>query len=379
MGRTSFGVVAVAALISLVCGLVGGAGGAYLYLSSRPASEGAEQPPPPPSSVRVITDQDAIVQAVAKVDPAVVKIVTTSVVEPADPFEFFFGGGSRIQQGVGSGVVFEYEGRKLVLTNTHVVGDAQQISIELRSGQKLTGKLLAYDRASDIAAVEIEGAPADLPVAKLGDSDQLRIGEWVVAIGHPYAFFDHTVTVGVVSAQGPRQIGGGQSGVTRNVIQTDAAINQGNSGGPLVNLAGEVVGINSMIYSPTGATVGIGFAIPINEAKQIIHFLVHGGPWVGIQRAVVNSEGLARYLGLGTAEGIVVLSVAPDSPAAQAGMTQGDVILQVDGQPVTSTEELRLKIFAHNIGDVITFLVQRGGQRQELRITAGKVPGGYYR
>lgn len=379
MGRTSFGVVAVAAVISLVCGLVGGAGGAYLYLSSRPASASNEQPPPPPSSVRVITDQDAIVQAVAKVDPAVVKIVTTSVVEPADPFEFFFGGGSRIQQGVGSGVVFEYEGRKLVLTNTHVVGDAQQISIELRSGQKLTGKLLAYDRASDIAAVEIEGAPADLPVAKLGDSDQLRIGEWVVAIGHPYAFFDHTVTVGVVSAQGPRQIGGGQSGVTRNVIQTDAAINQGNSGGPLVNLAGEVVGINSMIYSPTGATVGIGFAIPINEAKQIIHFLVHGGPWVGIQRAVVNSEGLARYLGLGTAEGIVVLSVAPDSPAAQAGMTQGDVILQVDGQPVTSTEELRLKIFAHNIGDVITFLVQRGGQRQELRITAGKVPGGYYR
>jgi S1-C subfamily serine protease len=386
MERRGFGgsTIALTVILALVFGLVGGGAGAYLYMSAHPpVSDGGGAIVSPPDGgatvVRVATDQEAIVQAVGKVNPAVVKIVATSVVESSDPFEFFFGGGSRLQRGVGSGFLFEDEGRKLVLTNTHVVGDAQEISVQLLSGDKLVGKLLAADRSSDVAIVELDGDLAELPVATLGDSDELALGEWVVAIGHPYALFDHTVTVGVVSAQGPRQVGGAQgNGMVRNVIQTDAAINQGNSGGPLVDLAGNVVGINSMIYSPTGASVGIGFAIPINDAKQIMHFLLYGGPWVGIQRVLPNSEGLANYLRLQTADGVVVVSLWGDSPAAQAGMKQGDVILTVDGDAVSGPEELRHAIFSHEIGETINFGVQRGSEPIELPVVAGQVPRGQY-
>lgn len=386
MARQGFGggAIALAVVLALIFGLVGGGAGAFLYMRAQPAvvdGGGVIVPPVDGGTtvVRVATDQDAIVQAVAKVDPAVVKIVATSVVEPSDPFEFFFGGGSRVQQGVGSGFIFEHEGRKLVLTNTHVVGEAQEISVQLLSGEKLVGKLLAADRSSDVAIVELQGDLPELPVAMLGDSDDLALGEWVVAIGHPYAFFDHTVTVGVVSAQGPRQVGGAQgSGMVRNVIQTDAAINQGNSGGPLVNLAGNVVGINSMIYSPTGASVGIGFAIPVNDAKQIMEFLLRGGPWVGIQRVLPNSDGLANYLRLTSTDGVVVVSMWGDSPAAEAGMKQGDVILTVDGGAIEGPEDLRRAIFSHEIGDTINFGVQRGSERMELPVVAGKVPSGQY-
>lgn len=378
------GAIALVVVLALVFGLVGGGAGAYLYLSAHPpvADGGGTMLPPPDGGTTVLhvaTDEDAIVQAVAEVNPAVVKIVATSVVEPSDPFELFFGGGSHLQQGVGSGVLFENEGRKLVLTNTHVVGDAQDISVQLLSGEKLVGKLLAADRSSDVAIVELQGDLPELPVATLGNSDELSLGEWVVAIGHPYAFFDHTVTVGVVSAQGMRQVGGAQgNGAVRNVIQTDAAINQGNSGGPLVNLAGEVIGINSMIYSPTGASVGIGFAIPINDAKQVMEFLLRGGPWVGMQRVLPNSDGLANYLRLQTADGVVVISLWGDSPAVKAGMKQGDVILTVDGEAVTGPENLRQAIFSHEIGDTINFGLQRGTERIDLPVVAGKVPRGQY-
>ncbi len=369
-------------LIALVVGIVGGGVGAYLLLSVQPTGSAGGGPislPPRTQTVRVVTDEDAIVKSVAMVDPAVVKIVATTVVEPTDPFELWFGGGSRVQQGVGSGFVFEYEGRKLVLTNTHVVGDAQEIIVQLRSGEELQGKAIAYDRASDVAVVEIQDPPEDLAVALLGDSDGLQIGEWVVAIGHPYAYFDHTVTVGVVSAQGPRQVGGAQGNqATRNVIQTDAAINQGNSGGPLIDLGGNVVGINSMIYSPTGSTVGIGFAIPINDAKQMVHFLIHGGPWVGIQRVLPNSAGLANYLRLTTDKGAVILSVVPDSPAAQAGLAQGDAILRVGDAEIATGEDLRRAIFSHKIDDTLTFTVQRGEEQLDLQVTAGRIPRNQY-
>ena len=376
--RQGCGVIAIAAVISMVLGLGGGGLGAWLYLRSLPQETAGQTQQARTTKIEVLTDEDAIVKAVERVDPAVVKIVATTVVQPSNPFDFFFGGGSRVERGVGSGVIFDYEGRKLVLTNTHVVGDAQQITVQMRNGDSYQGKVLAYDRASDVAVVEIETDQADLPTAPLGNSDDLRIGEWVVAIGHPYAFFDHTVTVGVVSAQGPRQVGGPGNSYTRNVIQTDAAINQGNSGGPLVDLGGNVVGINSMIFSPTGSTVGIGFAIPISEAKQVVHFLIHGGPWIGIQAAIPNSTGLARYLQLQTTEGVVIVQVAQDSPAAKAGLAQYDVVLAVDGNKVTSSEDLRNTIFAHEIGDTITLTVQRGAESKDLSVTAGKVPRGMY-
>jgi len=306
-----------------------------------------------------------------------VKIVATTVREPSNAFEYFYGGGPQVQQGLGSGFLFDYNGRKLVLTNTHVVGGAQEIDVQTRSGEQFRGKTLGADQSWDVAVVELQGDVSDLPTVTLGNSDALDLGEWVIAIGHPFAF-DHTVTVGVVSAMGERPIAPDQNAPVRNVIQTDAAINQGNSGGPLINLAGDVIGINSMIFSPTGATVGIGFAIPINDVKQIVHFLLERGPWVGIE-TVANNEGRARVLGLGTENGLIVANVIPDSPAEEGGLQQGDVILRIDGNEINVTEDLRGAIFAHQIGDTITFSIQRGDAEMDVNVTAGRVPEGYFR
>lgn len=365
-----------AALLALVIGAAAGIGGAYYYLSMN-APSGDTGPFQPPTRVSVVTDEDAIVEAVGEADPAVVKIVATTVAEPSNPFEFFFGG-PRVQQGVGSGFAVEYQGRKIVLTNAHVVGEAQEIRVQTREGQEHVGKVLGLDRTSDVAVLEVEGDIKGLPTVTVGNSDHLRIGEWVVAIGHPFAF-DHTVTVGVVSAQGQRPLGGTPDSPVRNVIQTDAAINQGNSGGPLVNLAGEVVGINSMIFSPTGTSLGIGFAIPINDAMQIVHFLMARGPWIGIEQAMPNSAGLARYLGLQTDAGVVILSTFPNGPAASAGLREGDVILSIDGKQVTNGDELRAAVFAVEIGSTLNFEIQRGAERRQVQVKAGTIPEGYYR
>ncbi|MGD9496889.1 MAG: S1C family serine protease [Armatimonadota bacterium] len=371
------GVIAAAAALSLIMGAVAGIGGAWYWLHSHAPVAGGVAPPPARTQVRVMTDEDAIVNAVAQTDPSVVKIVATTVAQPSNPFEFFFGG-PRVQQGLGSGFIFDYNGRKLVLTNAHVVGDAEEIMVQTRDGREFRGEPLGADRLSDVAVLQIAGEAGDLPAAPLGNSDDLKIGEWVVAIGHPFAF-DHTVTVGVVSALGQRQLGPAeQNAPVRRVIQTDAAINQGNSGGPLVNLAGAVVGINSMIFSPTGTSLGIGFAIPINDVKQIVHFLIERGPWIGVDHVLPNSAGLARYLGLQAERGVVVMAVAPRSPAEQAGLRQGDVILSVDGQEIANAEELRNAVFRHQIGDAIALHVQRGAQEMNIQVTAGTIPEGYY-
>ncbi|MFP4249858.1 MAG: S1C family serine protease [Armatimonadota bacterium] len=372
------GLIITVVIVSLIVGALGGVGGAILFAPDEPADDGPVAVTPtdePEQDVRVVTDEDAIVEAVDTADPAVVKIVATTAAQPADPFEYFFGGEPRVQQGIGSGFVFEYDGRKLVLTNSHVVGEAEQITVQTRDGHEFTGEILGVDPASDVAVLELEGDINEIPTLALGDSDELSIGEWVVAIGHPFAF-DHTVTVGVISAQGQRSPGPQMP--ARNMIQTDAAINQGNSGGPLVNLAGDVIGINSMIFSPTGTTVGIGFAIPINDVKQIVHFLMERGPWVGVQTQP-NSEGLARYLDLQTGQGVVIVGVEPDSPAAEAELEQGDVILSIGDTQIETGEELRTTIFAYDIGDTMTFTIQRGPEQVEVEVTAGRVPEGYFR
>ncbi|MGC9316564.1 MAG: S1C family serine protease [Armatimonadota bacterium] len=380
--RGGAGTVAAAVVLSLIVGVAGGVGGAWYYLQSHQPGEVPQAPERPGGqfaqrpAVRVVTEEDAIVNAVGKADPAVVKIVATTVEEPSNAFEFFFGGGQpRVRQGIGSGFLFDYNGRTLVLTNSHVVGGAERIEVQTREGHKLPGKVLGADPSSDVAILELETGHPQLPTAVLGDSDELEIGEWVVAIGHPFAF-DHTVTVGVVSAKGERSLG--PQGPSRNMIQTDAAINQGNSGGPLVNLAGEVIGINSMIYSPTGTSLGIGFAVPINDVKEIVQFLIKRGPWIGIETKP-NSSGLARYLGLATDQGVLVLGVAPDGPAAAAGIQQGDVILRVDGQEIKNGEELREAIFKHDIGETVTMLVQRGDRQMQLSVTTGTIPENYFR
>ena len=377
--QSNTGLIVSVVIVSLILGVVGGLGGAYFLLQEQTAPEqaqGVTSPGPGEQRVEVITDEEAIVKAVDEVDPAVVKIIATTVNEPSNPFEYFFGGGQpQVQRGIGSGFVFDYNGRKLILTNRHVVGGAQEIEVQTRDGEKFKAKPLGEDSSSDVAVLELQGDVGDFPTVTLGNSDQLDIGEWVVAIGHPFAF-DHTVTVGVVSAQGQRSVG--PQAPARNMIQTDAAINQGNSGGPLINLAGEVIGINSMIFSPTGATVGIGFAIPINDVKQVVRIMMEGGPWIGIMTRP-NSRGLANYLGLQTDKGVVVIEVMPDGPAENAGLQQGDVILAIDGTEITGGSSLQEIIFGREIGDSMTFRIQRGSEEMELEVTAGTAPEGYFR
>jgi serine protease Do len=357
-------------LVAIIFGTAGGFGGAALYAkygnragasAAAPVTTGAS------GKLEVTTDKDAIVNAVAKASPSVVEIVGSR--EPQSLEELMRGG--QMVQGIGSGVIFDYNGEKYVLTNRHVVGDFTQLTVKLEDGRQFNGEALGSDPQKDLAVVKILNPPADLVAAPLGDANKLKIGEWVIAMGNPYGY-EHTVTVGVVSAKGLRPVGEGEM---RNVIQTDAAINQGNSGGPLLDLAGNVVGINYKIFSTTGGSVGIGFAIPINDAKSMMYFLVNRGPWLGVAASEVNSEGFARYLGIVPTKGIVVLAIYKGSPAEKAGLQPKDVITAVDGVAVTNNEEFQAAIIKHKIGEVIKLSIERGQTKADVNVTAGTLPG----
>jgi S1-C subfamily serine protease len=365
------------AVISLLAGLLGGlVGGYFAGRAAAPSDTGGLSLPirPRPTSrgTAVLSEDDAVVQAVKRADPAVVKVISREQAY-RNMIDYWFGLPPEVIEGVGSGFVFQYEdGKPYILTNTHVISGAEQIAIKLLDGRTIRGELAGADQQKDVAVVKLLASPSNLPGATLGDSSKLQIGDRVIAIGHPYDF-EHTVTVGYVSAIGPRQIG--EEGPWRTVIQTDAAINQGNSGGPLVNLAGAVIGVNSMIYSPSGGNIGLGFAIPINEAQEMLHFLVNGGPWIGVGAVEPNSPGFAGFYKLGTTKGVVVMHVHTDSPAAKAGLRRWDIILEADGNKLTNREELRSAIFAHEIGEEMAFRVQRGDRAYDLQVATGRTSG----
>jgi serine protease Do len=309
------------------------------------------------SSQDQITDSrhNAIVQAAQKVGPAVVSISVVQVrVVREQPFfspfgdEFwdrFFRPREYKQKvyGIGSGVIINPDG--YVLTNAHVVAGADQLKVTLTSGQEYEGKVLGLDEASDLAVVKIDAK--DLPSAVLGNSDDLIIGEWAIAIGNPFGYLlddpNPTVTVGVVSAVN-RDIKRerGQVQIYRKMIQTDAAINPGNSGGPLVNAFGDVIGINSFIFTTSQGSEGIGFAIPINRAKILLSDLIEHGriipAWIGLRVQEMNPI-LAQSLNLEKAEGVIVSDVEKDSPAQKAGLRRKDVIVQADGQKMRNLSD----------------------------------------
>lgn len=372
----SWSIITIAA-VALVFGVVGGGLGAYLYgrgtataASSTAAGPAATRPGP----VRVITEEDAIIEAIEQASPAVVKIVSTRIVEPRDLFEWLFGGGRpREQQGIGSGFIFDHEGQPLILTNAHVVGGADRLTVKLPDGTEFEAEKLGIHPDYDIAVIKPISPPTDLPTVSLGDSLQVRVGQWVIALGNPFGF-ENTATLGIVSAMDYRQI----RGQNRYVIQTDAAINLGNSGGPLVDLGGNAIGINYAIYSPTATSLGIGFAIPINQAKEMMYFLVNRGPWIGLLDTRPNSPGLARWVGLSTDKGVVVVRVASQGPLARAGVRRGDVILQADGKLVANAREIEEIVLGHKIEDVITFTIQRDTERLDISVQAGTIPAGYY-
>ncbi len=371
--RTNWAVVIV---VSLIVGLIGGLGGAYWFQQYGGARPGGSLPPVVPSPSPVPTqsaqhDQSQIVKTVAKVSPAVVTITATSRVQTAGPFGMPFPGGEE-RKSLGSGFFFDYNDKQYILTNTHVIAGAQELTVRMTDGTEFRARKLGASPA-DLAVIEPIDGPAHPPTLPLGNSDTIPVGAWVIAVGSPFGI-DNTVTVGVVSRKGPTPIPESQS---RYMIQTDAAINSGNSGGPLIDLAGNVIGVNEMILSPTGTNLGIGLAIPVNDAKELMYFLINRGPWIGIS-TVPNHPGLAKAAGLSTSEGLIIVGVVPQSPAARAGVQRGDVILRVDALVIKEPEDLSKAILIHKIGDRISLVVQRDKEKKTFTVEAGRVPEGLF-
>ena len=289
-----------------------------------------------------------------------------------EPFERFFGPLPRQrpprQRSLGSGFILNTEGD--ILTNNHVIENADEILVRLDNEKEYKATVVGRDPKTDIAVLHIEGATG-LAAATLGDSDGLRVGEWVLAIGNPFGL-DHTVTSGIVSAKG-RYIGAGNYD---DYIQTDAAINPGNSGGPLLNLRGEVVGINSAIFSRTGGNIGIGFAIPINLARELVPQLKEKGRvtrgWLGVLIQKVTPE-IAESLGLEEARGALVADVVEDGPAAAAGVKVGDVIVEFDGRQVGESNELPMMVARMPLGKEVKLKVLRDKQATEISVTIAEL------
>jgi serine protease Do len=272
------------------------------------------------------------------------------------------------QLGQGSGFIISTDG--YILTNNHVVGEVDSITVTLQDGRKLDAKVIGTDPKSDVAVIKVEAD--NLPVIELGDSDALDIGEWVIAIGNPFGLAA-TVTVGVVSAKGRGGIGIADY---EDFIQTDAAINLGNSGGPLLNLEGKAVGLNTAIFSQSGGYMGIGFAIPINMAKHIKQQLVETGKvtrgFLGIRMDEVQPE-LAEYFDLKPNQGISVLRVFSDSPADKAGLKAGDIILEMDGKKIEGMQQFKNTIAMVEPGTNVTLLVYREGKELEKKVEIGSL------
>ncbi|MEQ8666437.1 MAG: DegQ family serine endoprotease [Rhodospirillales bacterium] len=321
--------------------------------------------------------------------PKVVNISTTTVVHgregpafpqlpPGSPFEDFFEEFFNRQQpqqrernatSLGSGFLISKDG--YVVTNNHVIQDADEITVILHDDTRLKAVLVGRDSRTDIAVLKVD-PDKDLPYVKFGDSDASRVGDWIVAIGNPFGL-GGTVTAGIISARG-RDI---NSGPYDDYIQTDASINRGNSGGPMFNIDGEVIGINTAIFSPSGGSVGIGFAIPTSTAKPVIDQLIDHGEvrrgWLGVHIQQV-SEDIAETLGLEDARGALIANIVADGPAADSDLKVGDVILEFDGKPIDEMRELPRVVAETAVGKEVTVSVWRDGERAKATVTLGELP-----
>ncbi|MBI4057495.1 MAG: trypsin-like peptidase domain-containing protein [Elusimicrobia bacterium] len=347
-------------------------------------------------SSTVLSLQESFVAVAEKAKPAVVNITAIHeeqgyVRSPqfffGDPEDFlqqyFHGAPQRPQlrpyhwktQGTGSGVIIDPKG--LVLTNEHVIRGASEIKITITplkgKGKTLIGKVVGKDFNLDLAVVKIQ-TPGTYPYLKLGDSSKIRVGEWAMAIGSPFEL-EQTVTVGVISAIRQSLLIEGRR--YNNLLQTDAAINRGNSGGPLLNLDGEIIGINTAIFSPSGSSAGIGFAISINEAKEVLEDLSTGKTirrgWLGLELAPLD-EVMRRKFGLSGSEGVIVNAVLENGPASKAGLRRGDVLLEFNGVPIQTPGDLVQQVSHTSPGKKVPLTVFRYGKRKEVEVLLGERP-----
>lgn len=387
MRKIAFTLFLLMALLVTACGALG-AGVAVEPVLQQPAETAAvaeaavadvpadavanqtNQPAPDPLSIdsAVLAQEQAFINVFDRVSPAVVHII--------------------VNMGEGSGFVVDESG--YIVTNNHVVSGAQQMTVLFSDGTQREATLVGTDPDSDLAVIKVDAAPGELTAVSLGDSDALKVGQMVVAIGSPFGL-ENTLTTGVVSGLNRFFPGGqapdGSSYTIPDVIQTDAAINPGNSGGPLLNLHGEVIGVNTAIESPVRGSSGVGFAVPVNVVKAVVPQLIESGrathPWLGISGTTLTAE-LAQSAGLdATQRGVLVATVTPGGPAAQAGLrggdqqtgAGGDVIIAVDGRPVREFDDLLGYVIQQtSVGQTITLDVLRGGQSLTIQLTLGERP-----
>jgi len=368
------------ALRLLALGLIIGLGAYWLgthYGQRTPASVSALQTAASTGPLDAIEEEN--VRIYRQASPAVANIVTRAV-----QYDFFFN--AVPVEGAGSGFVIDTDGH--ILTNFHVVHGAETIEVILGGDQMhYKAKYIGADTRNDIALIQIDPRGHKIVPLKLGDSRNLLVGQRVLAIGNPFGF-QSTLTTGVVSSLG-RTVQTGDNTFIDEAIQTDASINSGNSGGPLLNSHGEVIGINSAMYAPSGTAVGIGFAIPINTAKRVAEDLITNGR---VRRATLGAEGraiwpgLAQALGLSVQQGVLIERVDPGGPAAQAGIRGGDrivlaglqelriggdIVVAIDGKPVTSQTDLNLLLNREGPGETVTLTVVRNGKRMDIPVKLG--------
>jgi len=365
--------------------------GIYVHAAlTKSAAPGWQTPRGPAGPASAGTSKDGegpgnpFIQVAEQVTPSVVNISTVSSGKGRTPnelfrpfgndpffrdfFDRFFEGMPRRRQqtSLGSGVIIDKSG--LILTNNHVIKDADEITVRFSNKQEAKGKVVGTDAKTDLAVIRV-GAKDDLPVARLGNSESLRVGEWAIAIGNPFGL-DHTLTVGVVSATGRSEVG---IAAYENFIQTDASINPGNSGGPLLNVRGEVIGINTAIVA---SGQGIGFAIPINLARKVMDDLVKKGRvtrgWLGVGIQPLTPE-LAKSFGV-SGEGVLVNQVMPKSPAEAAGLKAGDLILSIDGKGIKDPRELTRVIADADIGKTLELTVLREKEKRTVKVQVGEMP-----
>ncbi len=322
--------------------------------------------------IPVVASLNFVADVAQEVGPAVVRINATRAVSPsARRFRPDIPPEAR---GTGSGFIISTDG--VIITNAHVVDGSREVTVTLKDGRSFTGEVKGSDPITDIAVIQIQGE--NLPTAPLGDSDLVQPGMWVVAIGNPLGL-DNTVTAGIISATGRSASEVGVPDKRVSFLQTDAAINPGNSGGPLLDANGRVIGVNTAIIR--GAQ-GLGFSIPINTARRIAEQLLRTGevqhPYLGIQMITltpalkdeINAEGTTSVT---VDQGVVIAAVQPGSPAAQAGLRRGDVIIQIGNQPITSADQVQQQVAAVNVGDTLTLTIERQGQRQTVPVRTGRL------